>query len=387
MCYFCFNSKLPPEDKEKVSPSSLEAAANLLSCKKGLSRSEALARDLFAESSDDDDDDDEYDEGFLDSFTKGLETTSPSASTAVALKAAAPSASTAAASKAAAPGASTAAASKAAVPGASTAAASNSAPSSSTATTSKSSTAAAATGIEKVDADTSAEGSSGVPRIDKWWTGSSDLILHGFLEGTSTQFKSNSEVSTLARNHHDVECADGSTYHLLNHKSDFTKARRKETAKKREIGSPALSVAQVKDDRTSQQLRMAITRTESFMKMTVYGPSVESDKMPHHSTYVLSRDQIIDEPHRPRNGMVARNKPMWTVMMPPGGTKKQLADELEELLASLRPAGTDKNKKKKPEKVDQKIVHTAMEFLDNIYGTGSGDKLTAAPPAKKKKRN
>lgn len=228
-----------------------------------------------------------------------------------------------------------------------------------------------------------------IPRIDKWWTGSSDAILHGLLEGTKKRFKSDAPISTVAKNDSVVTCDDGQKYFLLRHKSDM---QTKTKTKRRELLGPAMSVAQAKDDRTSQQVRMMAQRAEIAMTMQSYDSSVEADNMPGITTYVLTRDEIIEKPHLPKNGVVARAKPMWTVMVPSGHKKSDLVCNLEELIESLqKKKAADKKRKASPMKaaplaIDKEMVDTAEDFLDNLYGDGEGKKLLAPQPTQKKRK-
>jgi hypothetical protein len=230
------------------------------------------------------------------------------------------------------------------------------------------------------------EVSASIPRIDKWWTDPNDAILHGLFEGTRKIFKSQSPIATVARNDSVVTCDDGNQYYLLRHKSH---AQTKAKTKRRELDGPALSVAQAKDDRTSQQVRMMVQRAEIAMRMQSYDASIDSENMPSITTYIITKDKIIEKPHLPKNGMVTRDPPMWTVMAPIGHAKNDVIDNLEKLLSTLKDSNKKKKKSSSSSPKEVSVVSTAEKYLDNLYGAGEGKKLLAPviPPKKKRKKN
>jgi hypothetical protein len=194
-------------------------------------------------------------------------------------------------------------------------------------------------------------------RLDLWSVSPSDGILRGVEEGTNKTIKSSTPVASVPLSNQTVMCLDGKSYYLLRHESDVKKKRK--PAKKRKVGEPSESVTQMKDVRTTEQMRMMAFRGQIAMSMTQYDTAHKNSTLPSSQTFIVNRDEIVCNPN---NATVQKRHRTWTAMSRPGTTKKDLIDHFEELLKDLK-----KNK--------VNLVDSAEGYLDSLYGTGAGKKL------------
>ena len=125
----------------------------------------------------------------------------------------------------------------------------------------------------------------------------------------------------------------------------------------------------MKDGVVRTQSSVAASKVATLQQMTCYTSSKMAANNPVCHTILLNMDEIVHQPHKAGEGERLRDRPMWTMLLPPGHDVKLWGKELENLGRAMQ------GKRKKTSETngeqfnfDMNIVNTSEEYHASLYG-------------------
>jgi hypothetical protein len=170
-------------------------------------------------------------------------------------------------------------------------------------------------------------------------------------------------LTTLAKANSTVRDDNGKEYFLLRHKDK----KKKKVYAKRQVGSTAGSVKQMKDATTRIQAAGLVVKAKALQAMTTYSLEAQTENNPSSDTIIINWDEIVPRPDKEKEGARTRKEPAVSLLVPSKMSSKYVIYQLEEVVKILK-SGSKR-------KARLTLTDDPKTFLDAMYGEGEGQLL------------